>query len=83
MLTKTKSHSPHLRIVVGLPNLQDQIRMVDRLSGRAVEPDLARWDDLARLLSELYAQLQHQKQVTVYRFGNRGRLKTAADTESR
>ena len=79
----SKPRAPHARIVVGLPNLQDQIRMVDRLSGKAAEPALARWDDLARLLSELYTQLQHHKQVTVYRFGNRGRLKTAADTESR
>ena len=60
-----------MRIVVGLPDLQDQIRMVDRLSGTAAEPELGRWGGLGSLLSELYTQLQHQKQVTVYRFGSR------------
>jgi hypothetical protein len=32
---------------------------------------LGRWGGLGSLLSELYIQLQHQKQVTVYRCGSR------------
>ena len=71
MASMNKSHAPHPRIVVGLPDIQDQIRMVNRLSATAVEPELGRWDGLASLLSELYIQLQHQKQVTVYRFGSK------------
>ena len=81
MANKNKSRTPHLRIIVGLPNLQDQIRMVNRLSGMAAEPELARWDDLGNLLSELYIQLQHQKQVTVYRFGCKNRSKDTAARE--
>jgi hypothetical protein len=71
METNTKSQGPHPRIVVGLPNLQDQIRMVNRVSGTADEPDLGRWGDLGNLLSELYIQLQHQDRVTVHRFGTK------------
>ena len=78
-----KPRAPHERIVVGLPNLQDQLRLVDRLCGGADEPELTRWSDLAKLLADLYSQLQHQKQVTVYRFGQRGHLKTAGDSKSR
>ena len=71
MTKKTRSRTPHLRIVVGLPDLQDQIRLVDRHIGTASQPELARWDDLGKLLSELYTQLQHQRQVTVYRGGGK------------
>ena len=67
METKTKSPSPHMRIVVGLPDLQHQIRMVNRLTSAASEPELQRMKDLGHLLCELYAQLQHQKHVLVYR----------------
>ncbi|MBI5209952.1 MAG: hypothetical protein HY927_08270 [Elusimicrobia bacterium] len=82
MPTKPKSQSPHQRIIVGLPNLQDNIRMVRRLSNAAAESEQTRWTDLEDLLSELYTQLQHQKQVTVYRFGSRDRYKTAAGRDS-
>ena len=71
MASMNKSQGPHPRIVVGLSDIQDQIRMVNRLSATAAEPELGRWGDLGNLLCELYAQLQHQKQVTVYRVGNR------------
>lgn len=78
MPNKTKPRTSHARIVVGLPNLQDQIRMVNRLAGASVEPEVERWEDIGQLLSDLYTQLQQQKQVTVYRFGNRNRSKTSA-----
>jgi hypothetical protein len=71
MSSINKSQGPHPRIVVGLPDIQDQIRMVNRLSATATEPELGRWDGLGNLLCELYAQLQHKKQVTIYRFGNK------------
>lgn len=73
----------HEHIVVGLPNLQDQIRMVDRLAVRAGEPELGHLQDLGRLLSDLYIQLQQQKQVTVYRFGNRNRSKDNSERGSK
>jgi hypothetical protein len=60
---------------VGIPNLQDQLRLVDRQAASASEPDLERWEDLGLLLAELYSQLQQQQQVTVYRFGNRRQVK--------
>lgn len=41
--------------------------MVNRLCGTADEPALKRWQDLSHLLSELYTQLQRQRQVTVHR----------------
>ena len=81
MPTKTTSRGPHLRIVVGLPNLQEQFRMVDRLSGMASVADQTRMEDLARFLSELYTQLQHRDAVTVHRFGNRSRPKPAGAQE--
>ncbi len=62
---------PYSRIVAKLPELQDQIGMVDRLSASTAEPEQERWAGLAELLGDLYAQLQHQKQVTVYRTGER------------
>jgi hypothetical protein len=77
MPAKTKVSPAHLRIVVGLPNLQDQLRMVDRHAGRAPEVEAERWEGLRNLLSELYTQLQYQKQVKVYRMGHRGQSKTS------
>ena len=71
MASVSKSQGPHQRIIVGLPDIQDQIRMVNRLSVTATEPELGRWDGLGNLLSELYTQLQHQKQVTIYRCGSK------------
>lgn len=71
MQTKQKpqqrSPSPHARIVIGLPDLQHQIRMINKLSANASEPELQRMKELAHMLCELYAQLQHQKQVLVFR----------------
>ncbi|MFA6316585.1 MAG: hypothetical protein WC943_04145 [Elusimicrobiota bacterium] len=77
MPTKTKSSQAHTRITVGLPNLQDQLRMVDRTSGKAPEVEQERWNGLKQLLSELYTQLQYQKQVRVYRLGHRSQSKTS------
>ena len=55
------------RIVAKLPDLQGQIRMVDRIGASIPEYEQDHWAGLAKLLSELYYQLQHQKQVTVFR----------------
>jgi len=79
MAEEKKIHSPHMRITVGLPNLQDQLRLVDRLSRKVDEHEIEYCIDLGRLLTDLYTQLQHQKQVTVYRLGNKSRTKTRAD----
>ena len=68
-VTKTQSQNP--RIFVGLPDIQAQIRLVNRLSASAAESEQERWDGLGNLLCELYAQLQHQKQVTIYRFASK------------
>ena len=72
------ANTAHPRIDVSLQDIQTQIRMVDRLCATAAEPELGRWTDLGLLLSELYAQLQHQKQVTVHRSS-----KSAAGPERR
>lgn len=66
-----KSGTSHQRIVVSLTSLQNHVRAVDRITGTAVEPELGRWTDLAKFLSDLYIQMQHQKQVTIYRSGNK------------
>ncbi|MCX5795654.1 MAG: hypothetical protein NTY77_09190 [Elusimicrobia bacterium] len=71
MANSDKAQGPHCRIVVGLPDIQDQLRLVDRLSASASEPELGRLNCLGNLLSELYAQLQHKKQVTIFRFGSK------------
>lgn len=72
METKSKMSSPHPRIVVGLPNIQDQIRMINRAAGTATEQDQERWEDVKTLLGELYAQLQRQEKVVVYRASKKG-----------
>ena len=71
MASTSKPRGPHPRIVVGLPDIQDQLRMVNRLSATASEPESERWGDLGNLLCELYTQLQHKKQVTIHRFGSK------------
>ena len=78
----TKSPSPHAKIVIGLPNLQDQIRLVDRLAVNADEAQLERLRVLGHFLAELYAQLQQQKQVTFLRFSAKSRLRTSEDRKS-
>lgn len=75
METKNKPISAHPRIVVGLPNIQDQIRMINRAAGTATEQEQERWADVKDLLAELYAQLQRQDRVTVYRHGKRDQHK--------
>jgi hypothetical protein len=75
MATESKIRSPHMRITVGLPDIQDQLRMVNRACGKADEHEAPHWAGLGLLLEELYVQLQHQKQVTVYRLGNKSRSK--------
>ncbi len=67
----SEPQGPHQRIVVGLSDIQDQIRMVKRLSTAAAEAELGRLDVLGDLLCELYTQLQHKKQVTIFR-GSKG-----------
>lgn len=71
MGSKSKSISPQPRIIVGLPNLQDQIGMINRVTDTASDLELERWEGMRELLSELYSQLQRQKQVTVYRLANK------------
>ena len=75
MAGMNKSQGPHMRIIVGLPDIQDQLRMVNRFCAKADEHEAPRWADLGLLLEELYVQLQHKKQVTVYRLGNKSRSK--------
>ena len=75
MATNTKSDTPQQRIVVGLPNLQDQIGMINSVTDLASEHDLEKWEDIKDLLSELYSQLQRQKQVTVYRLPKKTQMK--------
>ena len=67
-----KSTGPHEHIVISLPVLQDLVTLVDSFSRKAIESEEGRWADLARLLSDLYIQLQHQKEVTVHRSGHKG-----------
>jgi hypothetical protein len=75
MAIKTSSDTPHAKIVVGLPNLQDQIGMINRVSNMADEVDAVRWADMKDLLSELYSQLQRKKQVTVFRLDKKTETK--------
>ena len=80
--TKTNADTPYQRIIVGLPNLQDQIGMINRVSGTASEFDQERWEDMKDLLSDLYSQLQRKKQVTVYRLANKNQAKVRSDQGS-
>ncbi len=73
--TKIKPSSSHSRIVLGLPDIQKQLLLVNRLTGQAGDHERDPLENLADLLSELYAQLQHRKQVTIYRFGSKTRSK--------
>jgi hypothetical protein len=78
METKNKMSSPHPRIVVSLPDIQDQTRLINRAAATATEQEQGRWEDLKTLLGELYAQLQRQDKVTVYRLAKRGASKPGA-----
>lgn len=75
MATKRKASSPQADIIVGLPNLQDYIGMINRVSTASSDSEARQWYDLRELLSDLYTQLQHQDDVRVRRFGARGRAK--------
>ena len=66
-------NNPHPRIELGLPDIQRQLLLVNRLVDKAVDHEKQPLEDLGNMLAELYAQLQHQKQITVYRFGTRTR----------
>ncbi len=75
MATKVKEISAHPRIVVSLPDIQDQTRLINRAASTATEQEQGRWEDLKTLLGELYAQLQRQDRVTVHRLAKRGAAK--------
>lgn len=64
------------RITLGLPDIQKQLRVIDQLTRKANENDRGTLEDLGTLLSEFYSQLQHQKQITIYRFSSRTRSKS-------
>jgi hypothetical protein len=73
MAKKIEPRSPHPKIVLGLPDIQKQLLLVRRLANQAGDIERDPLENLGVLLSELYAQLQHKKQVTVYRYGSRTR----------
>lgn len=73
MPSKTKTNPSHARITLGLPDIQKQLRLVDKLAMDAGDIERDPLENLGKLLSELYAQLQHHKQVTIYRFGSKSR----------
>ncbi|HAH05730.1 MAG TPA: hypothetical protein DCM05_04255 [Elusimicrobia bacterium] len=76
-MAKTKKlANPHMKIVVGLPDIQDQLRLVNRSRDKADEHEAPRWASLGLLLEELYVQLEHQKKVVVYRLTNKSRSKS-------
>lgn len=79
METKDTKSSAHPRITVGLPDVSDQIRMINRAAATATEQDQGRWEDLKNLLGELYSQLQRQDRVTVYRHAKKGVSKPPVD----
>lgn len=82
-MKKNDSSSLHPKILVGLPDIQDQLRLVDRQASAASEPELATWKDLGDLLAELYSQLQSQHHVTVHRFSQRSKSKPRNPIEPR
>lgn len=71
----SKPRGPHQRIILGLPDIQKQLLLVNRLVGQAGDTERDPLENLGDFLSELYTQLQHQKQVTIYRFGSKTRSK--------
>ncbi len=72
---KIRTQSQHPRIVLGLPDIRKQLLLVNRLAHQAGDMERDPLENLGNLLSELYSQLQHQKQVTIYRFGSKTRSK--------
>lgn len=82
-MKKNASTSLHPKILIGLPNIQDQLRLVDHQASAASEPELATWKDLGDLLAELYSQLQSQHHVKVHRFSQRSKSKTRNPSEPR
>ena len=66
---KKKQANPEPRpgILVSLPDLQDQIRLVNRVSGTATEPELEVWEEIGQLLSDIYVELQGKREVILHR----------------
>jgi hypothetical protein len=76
MPEKTKPRFSSQRITLGLPDIQEQLRVIDHLTRKASDNDRRHLEDLGTLLSEFYSQLQHQKQITIYRFTSRTKSKS-------
>ncbi|MBI3552902.1 MAG: hypothetical protein HY077_10330 [Elusimicrobia bacterium] len=66
-------NNPHPRIELGLPDIQRQLVLVKRMIDSAVDHERQPLQDLGNMLSELYSQFQHQKQITVYRYSAKSR----------
>ncbi|MBI4422490.1 MAG: hypothetical protein HY554_02115 [Elusimicrobia bacterium] len=73
MATKPRANQTYPRIVIGVPDIQKQLLLVDRLAQRAGDAEREPLETLATFLADLYSRLQHQKNVTIYRFGSKTR----------
>ncbi|MBI4346739.1 MAG: hypothetical protein HY553_07775 [Elusimicrobia bacterium] len=82
-MKKNDSSSLHPKILIGLPDIQDQLRLVDRQAAAASEPELSTWRGLGELLAELYSQMQSTHHVTVHRFAQRSKSKPRGSSEPR
>lgn len=74
---KKKANQSEPRILTGIPDIQKQLLLIDRLAARAPDVERETLDGLAGFLSELYSQLQHQKSVRVYRLASK--MRSVAD----
>lgn len=75
MPEKTKSSQARTRIVLGMPDIQDQLLLIDRLVAKASDSERKPLENLGEFLSDLYSQFQHRKSLTIYRFGSKSRTK--------
>ncbi len=68
-------NNPHPKIELGLPDIQRQLMLVNRMVLNAGDHEKQALEDLSLMLAEFYSQLQHQKQITIYRFAAKTRAK--------
>ncbi len=68
--TRTSMEKTELVVKIRLSDLQDQIRLLDRMIKTATEPDLEIWQNLAQMQSDVYSKLHHNKEISILRVKN-------------
>lgn len=69
MARKPKPTQTYPRITIGVPALQKQLLLIDKIAAKADDLEFQSLSELATFLADLFSRLQRQKTVTLYRVG--------------